>query len=151
MSCGHFVDILWEKCGERVYFLNKFPTFSLSTNCKPAPNFGHLSQCVIMNLDRCSYFIRSCWRRRRQRTAFPDLTQTGQEPIGAARLRADQRRGSWQEEVGEIIWGMVGRDHREVEESLDESQDRCGVLHRVLTYTFQLTLIRIDIRGLKNK
>ena len=37
MSCGYFIDILWEKCGESVYFLNKLPTFSMSTNWKPAP------------------------------------------------------------------------------------------------------------------
>ena len=97
--------------------------------------------------------IRSGGRRRRQRPAFPDLTQTGEEAVGAVGLRADQRRGCRQEEVGEIFtWGeMVGRDHREVEESLGQGQDRCGVLHRVLTYTFQFALIRIYIRGLRNK
>ena len=34
---GHLVDNIMIMCGENVDFLNKFPTFSLSTNCKPAP------------------------------------------------------------------------------------------------------------------
>ena len=34
---GHLVDNIMIMCGENVDFLNKFPTFSLSNNCNPAP------------------------------------------------------------------------------------------------------------------
>ena len=39
---GDFIANILQICGENVDFsLIKFPTFSLSRNCKPAPDFAH--------------------------------------------------------------------------------------------------------------
>ena len=51
LMSGHLVDNIMIMCGENVDFLNKFPTFSLSNNCNPAP-----MKAIRLFLDSVSFF-----------------------------------------------------------------------------------------------